>query len=431
MLFTEDFLQYIWKFRLFDMNDLKTTEGEVLQIVSPGLQNTNAGPDFQDAKIKIGDTLWAGNAEIHLSSAEWKEHGHQTDGAYNNVILHVVYRDDEPVYRTDGVKVPTLILFNRISPDIYARYHHLIFDQKIFIPCEAQIGKVDNLLIQNWLTRVLIERLQNRSIALTQALQNNRGDWEETFYQFLAANFGFKINALPFELLAKSLPQNILAKHKNDPMQIEALIFGQAGFLTDDLQDEYPRKLKLEYTFLQKKYKLKPIEKHLWKFLRLRPLNFPTVRLAQFAAMVGQSNHLLSKVLETHEPEAFFKLFGDIKVNPYWDNHYQFDKPSATIVKSMGKTSVNVLLLNTLALFLFTYGNYHQSERYVNRCLKLLEYLSVEKNSIIDKFALLGVKVKTAYESQALLELKNSYCDHKKCLQCGVGIKILKLAPSL
>jgi hypothetical protein len=426
MIFTEDFLQYIWKFRLFDMNDLKTTDGETLQIISPGLQNTNAGPDFQDAKIQIGDTLWAGNAEIHLSSSGWKEHGHQTDAAYNNVILHVVYRDDEPVYRMDGAKVPTLILFNRISPELYERYHHLIFDPKQFIPCEAQIGQVDNLLIQNWLTRVLVERLQNRSIALTNALQVNRGDWEETFYQFLAANFGFKINALPFELLAKSLPQNILAKHKNDPMQIEALIFGQAGFLTDDLQDEYPRKLKQEYDFLQKKFKLQPIEKHLWKFLRLRPSNFPTIRLAQFAALIAQSNHLLSKVLDTRGHDVH-KLFDDIKVNPYWDDHYQFDKPSVVISKSMGKTSVNVLLLNTLALFLFTYGNHHQSERYVNRCLKLLEYLPVEKNSIIDNFALLGVKVKTAYESQALLELKKTYCDNKKCLQCGVGIKILKL----
>jgi hypothetical protein len=427
MLFTEDFLQYVWKFRLFDLNGLATTDGEALQIVSPGLQNTNAGPDFQDAKIRIGDTLWAGNAEIHLSSSEWKKHGHETDDAYNNVILHVVYYDDEPVYHKNGSKVPTLILNNRISPELYGRYHHLIYEEKQIIPCEKAIGSIDGLIMQNWLTRVLIERLQNRSVTLTKALETNRGDWEETFYQFLAANFGFKINALPFELLAKSLPQNILGKHKNDPMQIEALVFGQAGFLTGDLQDEYPRKLKQEYDFLQKKYKLKPIEKHLWKFLRLRPLNFPTVRLAQFAALIAQSNHLLSKVLETKTPDAFFNLFANIKVNPYWDTHYQFDKPSAMAVKTLGKSSVNALLLNTLALFLFTYGNHHQQERYVNRSLQLLEYLPVEKNSIIDNFALLGVKVKTAYESQALLELKNSYCDHKKCLQCGVGIKILKL----
>lgn len=428
MLFIEDFLQYVWKFRLFDQKDLRSTDGEVVEVISPGSLNTNAGPDFQDAKIKIGDTLWAGAAELHVASSDWKKHGHITDKAYENVILHVVYKDDEPVYRINGTKVPTIVLDARISPELYHRYHNLVFGDKRFIPCEATIGKLDGILIENWLTRVLIERLQNRSTALMQTLESNKGDWEKTFYQYLAANFGFKINALPFELLARSLPQSILGKHKNDPMQIEALIFGQAGFLTDDLQDEYPRKLKQEYDFLQKKYKLRPIEKHLWKFLRLRPLNFPTVRLAQFAALVSRSNHLLSKVLDTREPEALFKLFDDIEVNPYWHDHYQFDKPSKRVSKQMGQASINVLLLNTLALFLFAYGNYHQSERYVDRCLKLLEHLGVEKNSIIDNFALLGVKVTTAYGSQALLELKKTYCDHKKCLQCGVGIKILKLA---
>ncbi|EHQ25185.1 DUF2851 family protein [Mucilaginibacter paludis] len=428
MLFTEDFLQYVWKFRLFDLKALITTDGETIEILSPGLQNTHAGPDFHDAKVRIGNTLWVGNAEVHISSSEWKKHGHQTDNAYHNVILHVVYKHDEEVYHPNGSPIPTLELHNRIPPELYQRYHHLIFGEQQIIPCEKAIGSIDGLILQNWLTRVLVERLQNRSIALNQALAANRGDWEETFYQVLAANFGFKVNALPFELLAKSLPQNILAKHKNNPMQIEALIFGQAGFLTDDLQDDYPNTLKTEYRFLQKKYKLQPIEKHLWKFLRLRPLNFPTIRLAQFAALVSRSNHLFSKVLDTREPEALYKLFSEVTVNPYWDNHYQFDKPSVPVAKTLGKSSVNILLLNTLCLILFAYGNHHQQERYINRSLKLLELIPVEKNRIIDNFALLGVKVKTAYESQALLELKNSYCDHKKCLQCGVGIKILKLA---
>ena len=410
------------------MNSLVSTDGEAIQIISTGLQNTNAGPDFQDAKVRIGDTLWVGNAEVHLSSSEWKQHGHQNDGAYNNVILHVVCRDDEPVYHQHGIKVPTLILNGRVPEELYAKYQRLISGQKQFIPCEASIGSIDGLIMQNWLTRVLIERLQKRSIDLTKVLEVNRGDWEETFYQFLAANFGFKINALPFELLAKSLPQSVLGKHKNNVMQIEALIFGQAGFLTNDLKDEYPLALRKEYTFLQKKFNLKPIEKHLWKFLRLRPLNFPTIRLAQFAALVAGSNHLFSKVLDTKGPENFYKLCENIQVNAYWDTHYQFDRPSVNLPKPLGKTSVNVLLLNTLCLILFAYGNHHQQERYVNRALQLLDVLPVEKNSIIDNFTLLGIKVKTAYESQALLELKNSYCDHKKCLQCGVGIKILKLA---
>ncbi|WP_295653071.1 DUF2851 family protein [uncultured Mucilaginibacter sp.] len=428
MFFNEDFLQYVWKFRLFDWNGLQTTDGESVEIVSPGLQNTDAGPDFQHAKVRIGDTLWAGNAEVHLCSSDWKRHGHPDDKAYDNVILHVVYRDDEPVSRKDGSPVPTIILRDRIDPELQARYQRLVFGEQQIIPCEKSIGAVDDLILSNWLTRVLIERLQKRSAEVTKTLETNRGDWEETFYQYLAANFGFKTNALPFELLARSLPQVILAKHKNNPLQIEALIFGQAGFLEDSLADDYPQSLQKEYAFLKQKYKLKPIQKHLWKFLRLRPSNFPTIRLAQFAALVSQSNHLFSKVLEIKDPQKLRELFDDLNINPYWQNHYQFDKESKPLVKKLGKSSVDILILNTLVLFLFTYGNNMQSERYINRSLQLLEMMPAEQNHIINSFVDMGLKIDTAFRSQALLELKNSYCNQKKCLQCGIGIKILKMA---
>ncbi|HEY5327687.1 MAG TPA: DUF2851 family protein, partial [Mucilaginibacter sp.] len=235
-------------------------------------------------------------------------------------------------------------------------------------------------------------------------------------------------NALPFELLAKSMPQNILAKHKNNPVQIEALIFGQAGFLTGGLADEYPLKLKKEYGFLQKKYQLTPVENHLWKFMRLRPLNFPTIRLAQFAALVVSSNHLFSKLLEIRDVKGLRDLFTDIKVNPYWETHYRFDVGSTPSAKNLGPASIDVLLLNTLALFLFSYGKHNQIQHYINRSLQLLEYLPNENNKIVTDFSNLGVKIKTAFESQALLELKNNYCNYKKCLQCGVGNRILKLA---
>ncbi len=428
MFFNEDFLQYVWKFRLFDWNDLYTTDGKRVEIVSPGLHNTDAGPDFQQAKIKIGDTLWAGNAEVHLTSSDWKRHGHLTDKAYDNVILHVVYRDDEPVLREDGTRIPTIALMDRIAPELQQRYQKLIFGEQQIIACEKTIGRLESMVIHNWLTRVLIERLQKRSLNVLKTLETNRGDWEETFYQYLAANFGFKTNALPFELLARSLPQLILAKHKNNPMQVEALIFGQAGFLEGELVDEYPLTLQKEYQFLQKKYKLTPIEKHLWKFLRLRPSNFPTIRLAQFAALVSQSNHLFSKVLDLEDPKKLRTLFTDLHVNPYWDNHYQFDKEAKPSPKNLGKASVDVLILNTLVLFLFTYGNSLQLERYVDRGLALLEFIPAEQNNIIENFVTLGVKANSAYETQALLELKKSYCDRKQCLQCGVGNKILKLA---
>jgi hypothetical protein len=428
MLFTEDFLHYVWKFRLFEREGLQTTSGEAIEVYSAGLHNTDSGPDFANARIRIGDTTWAGNVELHLSSSDWEKHNHTVDNAYNNVILHVVYRDDEPVTLANGRILPTLELKDRIPAELYSRYHNLVYGTQTIIPCEATIGKLDDFTLRTWFTRVLIERMEKKSDAVIASLTLNRGDWEETFYQFLSANFGFKTNALPFELLAKSLPQNILAKHKYSPLQIEALLFGQAGFLNTDFEDEYPNKLKTEYGFLRKKFNLAPIDSHLWKFMRMRPLNFPTVRLAQFAALVIASNHLFSKVLDIKDVKSLQKLFTDIKTNEYWDDHYQFDKPSKPASKNMGAASADLLLLNTVALFLFSYGRHNQQQYYIDRSLKLLENLPGENNNIIAGFDSLGVKANSAFETQALLELKNYYCNYKKCLQCSVGNKILKLA---
>jgi hypothetical protein len=428
MLFTEDFLHYVWKFRLFEREALQTTLGEAIEIYSAGLHNTDSGPDFANARIKIGDTTWAGNVELHLSSSDWEKHNHTIDNAYDNVILHVVYRDDEPVKLANGRTLPTLELKDRIPAELYSRYHNLVYGTQTVIPCEATIGKLDEFTLKTWFTRVLIERLEKKSDAVITALAVNRGDWEETFYQFLAANFGFKTNALPFELLAKSLPQNILAKHKNSPLQIEALLFGQAGFLNGDFEDDYPNKLKTEYGFLRQKFNLAPIDNHLWKFMRMRPLNFPTVRLAQFAALVVNSNHLFSKILDIKDVKSLQKLFTDIKTNEYWDDNYQFDKPSKPASKNMGAASADLLLLNTVALFLFSYGRHNQQQYYIDRSLKLLENLPGEHNNIIAGFDSLGVKANSAFETQALLELKNYYCNYKKCLQCSIGNKILKLA---
>ncbi|TWR25816.1 DUF2851 family protein [Mucilaginibacter pallidiroseus] len=428
MLFTEDFLHYVWKFKLFNRIGLRTAGGEELEVLSAGQHNHNAGPDFHNARIRIGETTWAGNAELHISASDWQRHGHTTDGAYDNVILHVVYHNDVQLMRADGKPVPTLELKNRIPEELYGRYHNLVFGNQSIIPCEANINTVDGITMQNWLTRILVERLEKRSEAVIAALNHNRGDWEETFYQFLAANFGFKINALPFELMAKSLPQNMLAKHKNSPLQIEALIFGQAGFLRDDLTEDYPQQLKREYDFLRKKYNLQPIEQHLWKFMRMRPQNFPTIRLAQFAALILQSNHLFSKVMETEDVASLRKLFSSIEINHYWETHYHFGKESKPLGKSLGTASINTILLNTVTLFLFSYGRHLQLQHFVNRALKLLENIPGEQNNITADFSSLGLKINSAFESQAFLELKNSYCNHKKCLQCGVGIKILKPA---
>jgi len=428
MFFTEDFIHYIWKFRLFDRENLQTTAGEGIEVFSAGLPNSDSGPDFHNARLRIGDTTWAGNVELHINSSDWHKHNHTNDNAYRNVILHVVYRDDEPVVLPDGRRLATLELKDRIPPELYSRYHNLAYGNPQFIPCEGSLHAVDDITLRNWLTRVLVERLEKRSAAVTAALEKNRGDWEETFYQFLAAQFGFKTNSLPFELLAKSLPQLTLAKHKDNPLQIEALIFGQAGFLEEDLKDDYPNKLKEEYSFLRKKYNLVPIEKHLWKFMRMRPQNFPTIRLAQFAALIVKSNHLFSKVIEIKDVDSLRKLFNKLEINPYWETHYRFDAESKPSSKSLGESSVDILLLNTFVLFLFCYGKHNQQEYFINRSLKLLEKLPAEQNNIVTNFDSLGIKVNTAFDSQALLELKNNYCSYKKCLQCGVGNKILRMA---
>jgi len=425
MLFTEDFLHYVWKFKLLDYRNLQTAEGEAVEIISAGIHNFDAGADFQNARIKIGDTVWAGNVEIHVASADWHQHGHSTDNAYNNVILHVVYRNNQPVILPNGKPLPTIELVNRLPADLYSQYHQMIYGNQQTIPCGASIKTVSSVAIHNWLTRVLVERLERKSVAVINALNLNKGNWEETFYQFLAANFGFKINALPFELMAKSLPQGLLAKHKTSAFQIEALIFGQAGFLEEEHTDSYPLKLKTEYAYLRKKYALVPVEKHLWKFLRLRPANFPTVRLAQFAGLVTQCNHLFSKILEESTVSGLRKLFSNIVVNAYWDTHYRFNAESKFAIKSVGSASIDLILLNTIAVFLFAYGNHYQLTGFVDRSLELLESLPVEQNLMVNDFIAVGVKAKTAFESQALLELRQQYCNYKKCLQCGIGNQIL------
>jgi hypothetical protein len=427
MIFTEDFLHYIWKFQLFEHKNLYTIEGENIEIIASGTHNTDSGPDFHTAKIRIADTLWAGNVEVHIASSDWVKHDHQIDNAYHNVILHVVYTYDQPLFLSNGRKVPTIELKERISANLYNQYHQLIYGNQTIIPCEKTIHTIDSITIQNWLTRVLIGRLEKKSIAVIETLKLNRGDWEETFYQYLAANFGFKTNSLPFELLAKSIPQNIYAKLKNNPIQIEALIFGQAGLLIDNFKDEYPLKLKAEYAFLAKKYNLKPIESHLWKFMRLRPQNFPTIRLAQFAALIVSSNHLFSKILETNDVKTLRELFTDLKVNAYWNKRYRFDTESIEVEKNIGASSIDILLINTVAIFLFCYGKHYELHNIVDKSLKVLEILPKENNKIIQNFSTLGVKIKSAFESQALLELNGSYCSRKKCLQCAIGNKILKL----
>jgi len=425
MNFPEDFLHYVWQFRSFDYNGLQTTNGESLKIINPGLLNKNAGPDFFNAKIDIGVNTWAGNVEIHIKSSDWLKHNHQINPAYENVILHVVYEHDTEIRRKDNSVIPVLELKSRISTAFIKKYENLFLTLTDF-PCIAQIGTVDELIVNSFLSRTLIERFEQKTNAVTETLNELKGNWDETFYRFMARNFGFKVNAVPFELFAKAVSQHIYAKHKNNPHQIEALVFGAAGFLNAEFEEEYPKKLKAEFLFLRKKYNIKPIEVSLWKFMRMRPQNFPTVRLAQFAALIVKTNHLFSKVMEIKDISELHALFQNLPVHAYWKTHYHFKKETSGVNNQIGKTSVDNILLNTVALFLFAYGKHSATQFYINRAIKLLESLPAEQNAITDKFTGAGVKMDHAFASQGILQLKKHYCDEKKCLSCGIGIKILK-----
>lgn len=420
----EDLLHFLWRTRRFELTGLRTTEGEPLEILSPGNHNTHAGPDFLDARLRIGGTTWAGNVEMHLTASEWLRHGHQTDAAYGNVILHVVLEEDQPVLRNDGTRIPCLEMRNLVPPGIAATYQKLLHNEH-WIPCHNHFHTVPQMTRTLWLDRMLVERLEQKTTAIRTALEANGGDWEETFYQFVARNFGLKVNAEPFEALARSLPQRILARHRDSLPQLEALLFGQSGLLPDQTDEAYPNELKKEYDFLRKKYGLMPIEAVQWRFLRLHPGNFPTIRLAEFARLVQRSAHLFSRILEVETQKDVEALF-TVKLDGYWLTHYTFGNVSPQKNKSLGKDAVRLLTINTIVPFLFLYGKMRGEEAHKDKALHLLESLPPERNAILDGWQRLGVEPPSAYQTQGLLQLKNVYCDKKRCLECGIGAGLLK-----
>ncbi len=420
----EDFLHYLWRMRKFNHVALKTTNGEPLTIQATGEHNLDAGPDFSNARIRIGDMLWAGNVEIHVNASEWYAHKHQEDKAYDSVVLHVVFEEDKPVFRNNGERIPCLEIKKRIPPKISKIYRKLLRDET-WIPCQHHFSKVKEITKNLWLDRLLVERLENKTTDIIRSLEINKNNWEETFYQFLARGFGVKVNTEPFEQLARSLPLLILGKHKNSLFQLEALLFGQAGMLEIDFKDDYPIRLQKEYNFLKKKYNLQSIHSESWKYMRMRPANFPSIRIAQFATLVYQSSHLFSKILAVQNVKEIEHMF-EVKISNYWQTHYVFDKPSIKRKKSLGKNSIHLLIINTIAPFLFLYGKSIDRESLKEKALELLEELQSEKNTIINEWRKLGMNPSSAYQSQALLHLKKNYCDKKNCLNCSIGHAILK-----
>jgi len=419
----EEFLQYIWGNRLFKTDGLLTHHGEQLEILDTGKHNTNSGPDFFNARVKIGDTTWAGNIEIHQKTSDWQKHKHQADKAYDNVILHVSEEMDARTFRTNGEEIPVLLLQ---YPKHLAQNYQQLLEANTWIPCEKIFHKIDPIVLQLGFNRLMIERLESKTGEIESRLQQNNNDWNETFYQMLARMFGFKINAIPFELLAQSLPSGILAKHSNSLFQLEALLFGNAGLLNSELLgDDYFLQLREEYSFLYKKYKLKGIESHLWKFMRLRPVNFPTIRISQLAALLYGTKALFSKIIETDNVESLISLF-KVRASKYWNNHYKFNKASTkNSSKELGESSARILIINVVIPFLFVYGEKQNKEELKNRALDFLEKIPAENNTILRRWEELGIHARSAFESQALLQLKKHYCETKKCLNCHIGVKLV------
>ncbi|MBL4624528.1 MAG: DUF2851 family protein [Flavobacteriales bacterium] len=420
----EEFLHYIWQFQLLNKVEFETVHGEKIQILKVGEKNTDAGPDFFNGKIKIGETVWAGNIEIHVNSSDWNNHKHQSDSAYDNVILHVVLSHDIEIKTSKNRNLPTLELANLMDNKLYDKYKSLV-SEKRKIPCQNFLPSIDEFTIHNWQDRLVVERLERKSKVIVASLGETNNDWEETFYRLLAKNFGFKLNALPFELTAKSLPFKYLKKHKDNLNQLESLILGQAGFLAGSFTDEYPIGLQKEYQFLKSKFKLEPIEKHLWKFLRLRPSNFPVIRLVQFAKLIHISENLFSSSIESNSLVEVQKLLS-IKLHGYWDNHYQLDKQSVKRPKKFGKLSVDLILINTIVPFMFTYGKRKNKPSQVEKAMEFLGKINGEKNSITSSWESCGIKIDSAFKSQAMIQLKNEYCSKVKCLSCAIGNKILR-----
>lgn len=428
----EEFLHYLWKYRLYNPDKLFDKDGNKITVLNPGEYNRDSGPDFFNARVSIEGTIWAGNVEIHTKSSFFDIHGHQNDAAYNNVILHVVADNDKSVYNARGEEVLTAAI--EFDPSLYEKYVSLINNPYI-IACQNEIKKIDSILIRHWLNSLVIERLQNKSELILKIFSETGNDWEETFYRLITRYFGFRVNTEPFELLANALPFRIIRKHADNRFQIEALLFGTAGMLEEGLfkealSDEYYRDLIKEYRILSAKYTLQPIHGWQWKFSRLRPSNFPTVRISQLAAMLSDAGGLFSKVLEATEIRQLKEVF-EVTASHYWDNHFVFGKKSKIFLKSSGSQATDILLINAVIPVIFVYGQSRDFQDICERALSFLESIHAEQNTIITEWKTAGIVPESAYYSQALIQLRNEYCRKRKCLDCRIGTKLISMGRKL
>ncbi|ODS83228.1 MAG: hypothetical protein ABS46_06930 [Cytophagaceae bacterium SCN 52-12] len=422
----EDFLAFVWQHQYFDHSALNTLSGHKITVLRPGYRNTNAGPDFFEARIEIGGMLWIGNVELHVRTSGWNQHGHSSDKNYDSVILHVVWENDLPMEDHPNTRIPVMELRHRVDPGMTDRYL-AILETMQDIPCGRQFPGVPPLVKSSMTDRVLVERLQNKSVVISDMLARNNGDWDETAWQLLARYFGAKVNADAFQSLAERIPLKILLRHRDDFLQLEALLLGTAGLIPSATASGYVSDLKREYTFLSKKYGLekKRLDAIEWKMFRLRPAGFPAVRIAQLASLVSRNGNLFSLLTSFETTSQFVTSLRCIQ-SAYWHTHYHFGRPARTLVPPMGIEAVYTLVINAAAPLLAAYSFKTDNRSYLDRAVRLLEEIPAENNRITRKWKQLGLEMSSAASSQGATEWYHRYCILKRCLSCAVGNVLLK-----
>ncbi len=424
----EDFLHYVWRFQKFNTKNLSSVDGKTITIVTVGTPNENAGPDFFNAKVSIDSQLWVGNVEIHIKSSDWYTHHHEIDASYDNVILHVVWKHDTEIFRKDNSTIPTLELNSKVNGIILNNYQNLFSNSQKWINCENEFSKTDFFTLEHWLEQLYLERLEEKSIFIKEELKASNNHWEELLFKLLLKNFGLKVNGDSFFSIAKSVTYSIFKKCNKDPFQMEAILFGQAGFLEISHEDSYFKSLKERYSFLKNKYKLDTKNIITPKYFRLRPSNFPSIRLSQVAVLFSEKQSLFSELITAKKAEYFYSLF-NTTASEYWETHYNFGIQSTRRKKRLTKKFIDLLLINTVIPLLFSYSKYTGKDR-SEEILQLTSSLSCEENTIVANYNKLLPVFKNALQSQALLQLKNEYCNKKRCLQCAIGNSILKAKQS-
>lgn len=419
----EQLLHYIWQFCHFDITTLFTTKQLSISILKVGIHNFDSGPDFKSSQIRIGDLVWNGDVELHINSSDWNKHKHQYDEKYNSVILHVVWNHDEEVKTANGDEIPCLELCSVVDKNLLERYERLMQSKSVIL-CEPYIKELDSFQINQFLDRLLVERLEDKTVQFINEFEVEKNNWESTFYNAVFYTVGLRLNATNMLVLAKQLPLSILQKHKNSLFQIEALLFGVAGFL-NEANDEYSSSLKKECTFLKHKYNLKEMQASAWMFMRLRPASFPTVRLAQLAMLFHKNSHLFSRVLEAKSIKEIHQLF-KCTVSHYWLTHYQLNKVSTTRTNSFGTELINSIIINAICPMLFAYSKRKSAINFQDLAIHFLESCKSENNSVIRQYSKIGISAQTAAKSQALLQLRRKYREAKNCLNCNIGNQLLK-----